>query len=167
MAVSETLTAESADDEERRRRGSSGSSASSEAASSESYCPPDEWQQAVAIKTCVTDDATGKAKPPDAKEKLPGAEKHRAPGSCVVVHDKLSVQSQSSTPVSLTVGIKLAELELMKERFAKLLLGEDMSGSGKGVCTALAISNAITNLCGEPPLGFIRGGNKVHVHCQH
>jgi hypothetical protein len=42
-----------------------------------------------------------------------------------------------------------AELELMKERFSKLLLGEDMSGSGKGVCTALAISNAITNLCGE------------------
>lgn len=38
---------------------------------------------------------------------------------------------------------------MMKERFAKLLLGEDMSGSGKGVCTALAISNAITNLCGN------------------
>ena len=37
----------------------------------------------------------------------------------------------------------------MKERFAKLLLGEDMSGGGKGVCTALAISNAITNLSGE------------------
>lgn len=35
---------------------------------------------------------------------------------------------------------------MMKERFAKLLLGEDMSGSGKGVSTALAISNAITNL---------------------
>ncbi|KAF5731733.1 putative Rop guanine nucleotide exchange factor [Tripterygium wilfordii] len=34
----------------------------------------------------------------------------------------------------------------MKERFAKLLLGEDMSGSGKGVCTAVTISNAITNL---------------------
>lgn len=42
----------------------------------------------------------------------------------------------------------IAELELMKERFAKLLLGEDMSGGGKGVCTALAISNAITNLSG-------------------
>ncbi|CAN0837734.1 Rop guanine nucleotide exchange factor 5 [Linum grandiflorum] len=40
-----------------------------------------------------------------------------------------------------------SEADLMKERFAKLLLGEDMSGSGKGVCTALAISNAITNLC--------------------
>ncbi|KAL7086064.1 hypothetical protein ACP275_14G316300 [Erythranthe tilingii] len=38
------------------------------------------------------------------------------------------------------------ESELMKERFAKLLLGEDMSGGGKGVSTALAISNAITNL---------------------
>lgn len=37
---------------------------------------------------------------------------------------------------------------MMKERFAKLLLGEDMSGSGGGVSTALAISNAITNLCG-------------------
>lgn len=40
------------------------------------------------------------------------------------------------------------EVEMMKERFSKLLLGEDMSGSGNGVCTALAISNAITNLCG-------------------
>ncbi|XP_042411726.1 rop guanine nucleotide exchange factor 7-like isoform X1 [Zingiber officinale] len=42
---------------------------------------------------------------------------------------------------------KCSEMEMMKERFAKLLLGEDMSGCGKGVCTALAISNAITNLC--------------------
>ncbi|KAK4487427.1 hypothetical protein RD792_005938, partial [Penstemon davidsonii] len=40
-------------------------------------------------------------------------------------------------------------MELMKERFAKLLLGEDMSGSGKGVFPALSISNAITNLCGK------------------
>ncbi|KAE8673747.1 Rop guanine nucleotide exchange factor 5 [Hibiscus syriacus] len=45
------------------------------------------------------------------------------------------------------LGSKINEIDLMKERFAKLLLGEDMSGSGKGVCTALAISNAITNLC--------------------
>lgn len=37
---------------------------------------------------------------------------------------------------------------MMRERFSKLLLGEDMSGCGNGVCTALAISNAITNLCG-------------------
>ncbi|XP_073001067.1 rop guanine nucleotide exchange factor 3 [Typha latifolia] len=38
------------------------------------------------------------------------------------------------------------EIELIKEKFSKLLLGEDMSGNGKGVCTAVAISNAITNL---------------------
>ncbi|KAI9156220.1 hypothetical protein LWI28_002423 [Acer negundo] len=44
-------------------------------------------------------------------------------------------------------GAMISEIDMMKERFAKLLLGEDMSGSGKGVCTALAISNAITNLC--------------------
>lgn len=41
-------------------------------------------------------------------------------------------------------------MELMRERFAKLLLGEDMSGGGKGVSSALALSNAITNLAGEP-----------------
>ncbi|XP_027335936.1 rop guanine nucleotide exchange factor 5-like isoform X1 [Abrus precatorius] len=46
-----------------------------------------------------------------------------------------------------SIHLKLSEVDMMKERFAKLLLGEDMSGSGKGVCTALAISNAITNLC--------------------
>ncbi|KAF5747584.1 rop guanine nucleotide exchange factor 7 [Tripterygium wilfordii] len=41
----------------------------------------------------------------------------------------------------------ISEVEMMKERFSKLLLGEDMSGCGNGVSTALAISNAITNLC--------------------
>ncbi|KAG6575101.1 Rop guanine nucleotide exchange factor 1, partial [Cucurbita argyrosperma subsp. sororia] len=46
----------------------------------------------------------------------------------------------------LPVSLPVLEVEMMKERFAKLLLGEDMSGGGKGVCTALAISNAITNL---------------------
>ncbi|KAG5229190.1 rop guanine nucleotide exchange factor [Salix suchowensis] len=40
-------------------------------------------------------------------------------------------------------------MEQMKERFAKLLLGEDMSGGGKGVSSALALSNAITNLAGS------------------
>lgn len=41
-----------------------------------------------------------------------------------------------------------SEMEQMKERFAKLLLGEDMSGGGKGVSSALALSNAFTNLAG-------------------
>jgi PRONE (Plant-specific Rop nucleotide exchanger) len=43
----------------------------------------------------------------------------------------------------------LTEMTLMKEKFAKLLLCEDMSGSGrKGVTPALTLSNAITNLAG-------------------
>lgn len=42
--------------------------------------------------------------------------------------------------------VDAAEVEMMKERFSKLLLGEDMSGGSRGVCPALAISNAITNL---------------------
>ncbi|KAI3447727.1 hypothetical protein Pfo_004392 [Paulownia fortunei] len=45
------------------------------------------------------------------------------------------------------LGPSLSESDMMKERFSKLLLGEDMSGCGNGVCPALAISNAITNLC--------------------
>ena len=52
---------------------------------------------------------------------------------------------------------------MMKERFSKLLLGEDMSGSGKGVCTALAISNAITNLCGVFFLSILRFCFSYHI----
>lgn len=57
-------------------------------------------------------------------------------------------------PKSLLIEPKIihaalsTEVDLMKERFAKLLLGEDLSGGGKGVSSALAISNAITNLSG-------------------
>ncbi|KAI4329242.1 hypothetical protein L6164_021530 [Bauhinia variegata] len=40
----------------------------------------------------------------------------------------------------------MQEMDQMKERFAKLLLGEDMSGGGKGVSSALALSNTFTNL---------------------
>ncbi|XP_026409114.1 rop guanine nucleotide exchange factor 3-like isoform X3 [Papaver somniferum] len=38
------------------------------------------------------------------------------------------------------------ELDMMREKYSKLLLGEDMSGGGKGVCSAVALSNSITNL---------------------
>ena len=46
------------------------------------------------------------------------------------------------------LGYCHSDLELMKERFSKLLLGEDMSGHGKGVSSALTLSNVITNLAG-------------------
>lgn len=56
--------------------------------------------------------------------------------------------SVSSVEFERLFALLYTEVEMMKERFPKLLLGEDMSGGGKGVCTALAISNAITNLSG-------------------
>ncbi|GAV88177.1 PRONE domain-containing protein [Cephalotus follicularis] len=43
-------------------------------------------------------------------------------------------------------NIKISDVETMKEKFAKLLLGEDITGGCKGLTTALALSNAITNL---------------------
>ncbi|KAF3339807.1 rho guanine nucleotide exchange factor 8 [Carex littledalei] len=53
-----------------------------------------------------------------------------------------SLKSQSSREYELRI-----EMEHLKEKFAKLLLCEDMSGSGrKGVSPALTLSNAITNL---------------------
>ncbi|CAI0474662.1 unnamed protein product [Linum tenue] len=58
--------------------------------------------------------------------------------------DSVNNMDSKSTP-SGTME-KNAEMEQMKEKFAKLLLGEDMSGGGKGVSSALALSNAITNL---------------------
>ena len=47
-----------------------------------------------------------------------------------------------------TYVIQFSDVETMKENFAKLLLGEDITGGWKGVSTALALSNAITNLAG-------------------
>ncbi|KAE9596166.1 hypothetical protein Lal_00030754 [Lupinus albus] len=64
-------------------------------------------------------------------------------------HSQLDSDGTKFTTIRSKVSGKFVgtEIDMMKERFAKLLLGEDMSGSGKGVCTAMAISNAITNLC--------------------
>lgn len=47
-----------------------------------------------------------------------------------------------------TYAIQFSDVETMKEKFAKLLLGEDITGGCKGLSTALALSNAITNLAG-------------------
>ncbi|CAH9100969.1 unnamed protein product [Cuscuta epithymum] len=38
------------------------------------------------------------------------------------------------------------EVEMLKETFSKLILGQDMLGGGDGVSAALAVSNAITDL---------------------
>ncbi|KAH7839132.1 hypothetical protein Vadar_000137 [Vaccinium darrowii] len=64
---------------------------------------------------------------------------------CPVSEGESKTQSHDSKVKQL--GSPISEVNMMKERFAKLLLGEDMSGNGQGVSSALAISNAITNLC--------------------
>ncbi|XP_071929973.1 rop guanine nucleotide exchange factor 5-like [Coffea arabica] len=62
--------------------------------------------------------------------------------------DEDKLQTKDDEKIKLRkFGSRVSDLEMMKEKFAKLLLGEDMSGSGRGVCPALAISNALTNLC--------------------
>ncbi|XP_024963265.1 rop guanine nucleotide exchange factor 14-like [Cynara cardunculus var. scolymus] len=45
-------------------------------------------------------------------------------------------------------AVQFSDVEVMKEKFAKLLLGEDTTGGRNGASTALALSNAITNLAG-------------------
>ncbi|XP_020207727.1 rop guanine nucleotide exchange factor 12 [Cajanus cajan] len=59
---------------------------------------------------------------------------------------KAKVMSKEEIAVKEAKDKLMQEMEQMKERFAKLLLGEDMSGGGKGVSSALALSNAFTNL---------------------
>ncbi|KAJ6426793.1 hypothetical protein OIU84_022394 [Salix udensis] len=44
-------------------------------------------------------------------------------------------------------SIQYSDVETMKEKFAKLLLGEDITGGRSGLSTALALSNAITKSC--------------------
>lgn len=52
-------------------------------------------------------------------------------------------------------SVQFSDVEAMKERFAKLLLGEDVTGGHKGLPTALALSNAITNLAGTLSVHFL------------
>ena len=76
-------------------------------------------------------------------------------------HDVVLINGQKSltSPVHFFFFFSLgwSDLELMKERFSKLLLGEDMSGGGKGVSSALALSNAITNPAGNDAILHISG----------
>ncbi|GFP99658.1 rop guanine nucleotide exchange factor 12 [Phtheirospermum japonicum] len=66
----------------------------------------------------------------------------RSQGS-VPLHDEEQSEEQK---IGCALDRTDNNMEMMKEKFSKLLLGEDMSGGGKGVSSALALSNAITNL---------------------
>lgn len=56
----------------------------------------------------------------------------------------LHLCSKGKLPITCTMHH--LDVQAMKVRFARLLLGEDTSGGTKGVSSALALSNAITNL---------------------
>lgn len=56
-----------------------------------------------------------------------------------------------------------AQISEMKEKFAKLLLGEDSTGGSKGHSSALALSNSITKLAGMLSLSLF---TTVFVTCQ-
>lgn len=60
------------------------------------------------------------------------------------IKSRLAHDGSSTNP--LPKERQQSDMQMMKEKFAKLLLGEDMSGGGKGVSSAMALSNAITNL---------------------
>ena len=51
--------------------------------------------------------------------------------------------------------VQVSDVEAMKEKFTKLLLGEDVTGGQKGLSSALSLSNAITNLAGEQYITFL------------
>ncbi|XP_020694626.1 rop guanine nucleotide exchange factor 14 isoform X1 [Dendrobium catenatum] len=57
-----------------------------------------------------------------------------------------TIQNRSKGKVPITYSMHHLDVQTMKDRFAKLLLGEDTSGGTKGISAALALSNAITSL---------------------
>lgn len=59
-------------------------------------------------------------------------------------HSETSTQCVTKENPSL----QISHVEAMKEKFAKLLLGEDTTGGSKGHSSALALSNSITKLAG-------------------
>jgi hypothetical protein len=56
-------------------------------------------------------------------------------------------------------AIQFSDVEAMKEKFAKLLLAEDVTGGCEGQTTALALSNGITNLAGMIKFGLLNRNN--------
>ncbi|KAM0889492.1 hypothetical protein ACQ4PT_027689 [Festuca glaucescens] len=102
----------------------------------------EEERGATAGSEAFTDSADGSSSSSSADDYWPAVAlaPKKTPACCVAVADAELAGKQQRRRAA-------PEMEMMKERFAKLLLGEDMSGSGNGVCTALAVSNAITNLC--------------------
>lgn len=59
-----------------------------------------------------------------------------------------SPQHFSVKEKAVSKTFEYSDMEAMKVKFSKLLLGEDLTGGSNGLSTALALSNAISNLSG-------------------
>ncbi|CAN1239350.1 Rop guanine nucleotide exchange factor 12 [Linum grandiflorum] len=102
----------------------------------------------ITSSSSTSTDDTKDRPPPLEKQKSRVAAAAAAIGRAISRNDKgsKSHMNRDQDVVAQLLKDKMHEMDQMKERFAKLLLGEDMSGGGKGVSSALALSNAITNL---------------------
>ncbi|KAH6559096.1 hypothetical protein KP509_1Z028300 [Ceratopteris richardii] len=100
------------------------------------------WDLDDSTSTSVESSPIGWTRPPRDRSRL--GKLHSLPR--LICTSKTTKWEEAECLSTLDFNSDVSEVDVMKERFAKLLLGEDLSGGGKGVCSALAISNAITNL---------------------
>ncbi|KAI5072766.1 hypothetical protein GOP47_0012872 [Adiantum capillus-veneris] len=105
--------------------------------------PCDPFWDADDSSTSASVDSSPLGWPSNTRDKSRLAKLHSLPR---IVNNKRAVEWDEDKDAEAEAISDVSEIEMMKDRFAKLLLGEDLSGGGKGVSSALAISNAITNL---------------------
>lgn len=111
--------------------------------------PCDPFWDADDSSTSASVDSSPLGWPSNARDKSRLAKLHSLPR---IINNRKAVEwdddkeKKADAEAEAEAVADISEIEMMKERFAKLLLGEDLSGGGKGVSSALAISNAITNL---------------------
>jgi hypothetical protein len=94
------------------------------------------------VSSCFSKDASGSS---FSSHCLSKQEEHSLDelGTPIAIH---LLPFKAKKPITYTLSA--SDIENMKKKFAKLLLGYDTSGGARGVCAALALSNGIINLSG-------------------
>ncbi|PWZ26118.1 Rop guanine nucleotide exchange factor 14 [Zea mays] len=92
------------------------------------------------VSSCFSKDASGSS---FSSHCLSKQEEHSLDelGTPIAIH---LLPFKAKKPITYTLSA--SDVENMKKKFAKLLLGYDTSGGARGVCAALALSNGIINL---------------------
>ncbi|AQK54538.1 Rop guanine nucleotide exchange factor 14 [Zea mays] len=92
------------------------------------------------VSSCFSKDASGSS---FSSHCLSKQEEHSLDelGTPIAIH---LLPFKAKKPITYTLSA--SDIENMKKKFAKLLLGYDTSGGARGVCAALALSNGIINL---------------------